>query len=95
MPLTRRGVTRLRDKGIHAIVHGHRNLLHGQRIMLRKGMVHFECDTSLDRATRKREGLTGHGAAATIFRPEGVVLGISADHPYIKVFDPRSLTVNG
>jgi len=91
MPLTRAGVRRLRDKGIHAVVHGHRNLLHGQRIVLRKGLPHFECDTSLDRVTRRKEGLSGHGAAVTIFRPEGRVLGISSDYPYVKMFDPRSL----
>ncbi|MBT8117419.1 MAG: metallophosphoesterase, partial [Gammaproteobacteria bacterium] len=65
MPLTRRGVKILRKKknGIHAIVHGHRNLLNGQRVMLRKGIVNFECDTTLDRNSRRKEGLGGHGAA--------------------------------
>lgn len=88
MPLTRRGVKILRNKnGIHAIVHGHRNLLHGQRVMLRKGIVNFECDTTLDRNSRRKEGLSGHGAAVTIFRPEGVVMGVSSDYPYIKVFE--------
>jgi hypothetical protein len=91
MPLTRAGVALLRQKGIQSIVHGHLNLLHGQRIMLRKGMVNFECDSTMDRNTRGKEGLSGGGAAVTIFRPEGMVLGISADHPYIKVFDPSDL----
>ena len=93
MPLTRRGVKVLRNKkGIHAIVHGHRNLLHGQRVMLRKGIVNFECDTTLDRNTRRKEGLRGYGAAVTIFRPEGVVMGVSSDYPYIKVFEPGVIT---
>jgi len=88
MPLTRRGVKILRKKnGIHAIVHGHRNLLNGQRVMLRKGIVNFECDTTLDRNSRRKEGLSGHGAAVTIFRPEGVVMGVSSDYPYVKVFE--------
>ncbi len=92
MPLTRRGVKLLRKKsGVHVIVHGHRNLLHGQRVMLRKGIVNFECDTSLDRNTRKKEGLEGVGAAVTIFRPEGLVMGISSDYPYIKVFEPATI----
>jgi hypothetical protein len=92
-PLTRRGVKLLRNKaGVHALVHGHRNLLHGQRVMLRKGMVNFECDTTLDRNTRAREGLEGPGAAVTIFRPEGVVMGISSDYPYVKVFEPASIS---
>jgi hypothetical protein len=89
MPLTRRGVELLHQQGIHVIVHGHLNLLHGQRIMLRKGMVNFECDGTVDRNTRKREGLPGVGAAVTVFCPEQLVMGISADFPDIKVFDPR------
>jgi len=87
-PLTRKGVKMLRKKnGIHAIVHGHRNLLHGQRVMLRKGIVNFECDTTLDRNSRRKEGLEGRGAAVTIFRPEGLVMGLSSDYPYVKVFE--------
>lgn len=88
-PLGRRGVKMLHDKGIHAIVHGHRNLLHGQRLMLRKGMLNFECDTTLDRNSRRKEGLGGHGAAVTIIHPKGYVLGISSDFPKVKVFDPH------
>jgi len=92
MPLTRNGVKLLRKKSaVHAIVHGHRNLLHGQRVMLRKGIVNFECDTTLDRNSRKKEGLEGPGAAVTIFRPEGLVMGVSTDYPYIKVFEPASI----
>lgn len=92
-PLTRRGVKLLRNKsGVHAIVHGHRNLLHGQRVMLRKGMVNFECDTTLDRNSRAKAGLEGEGAAVTIFRPEGLVMGISSDYPRVKVFEPGSIS---
>ena len=92
MPLTRYGVRMLRKKsGVHAIVHGHRNLLHGQRVMLRNGIVNFECDTTLDRNSRKKEGLEGQGAAVTIFRPEGLVMGVSTDYPHIKVFEPASI----
>jgi hypothetical protein len=93
MPLTRQGVRVLRKKsGVHAIVHGHRNLLHGQRVMLREGIVNFECDTTLDRNTRKKEGLEGQGAAVTIFRPEGLVMGVSTDYPYTKVFVPATIS---
>ncbi|MCG6870009.1 MAG: hypothetical protein LJE91_15140 [Gammaproteobacteria bacterium] len=49
---------------------------------------------TLDRNTRKKEGLSGYGASATIVRPEGLVLGISNDYPAIKVFSPAKL-VNG
>ena len=89
MPLTRRGVKKIRTIGIHVLVHGHRNLYHGQRLMLRKGLLNIECDTTLDRNSRKKEGLSGHGAAATIIHPKGRILGISTDYPYIKVFDPK------
>jgi len=88
MPLTRNGVRKIRKKGIHALVHGHRNLSHGQRLMLRKGLLNIECDTTLNRNSRKRDGMEGPGAAVTIIRPEGYVLGISSDYPKIKVFDP-------
>jgi hypothetical protein len=92
-PLTRHGVKLLhKTNGVRAIVHGHRNLLHGQQLMLRKGIVNFECDATLDRNTRAKEGLEGQGAAVTIFRPEGLVMGISSDYPYIKVFEPALLS---
>jgi Calcineurin-like phosphoesterase len=89
MPLTRNGVRKIHNSGIHILVHGHRNLLHGQRLMLRKGLLNVECDTTLNRNSRKRDGLKGPGAAVTIIRPEGCILGISSDYPYIKVFDPE------
>ena len=91
MPLTQKGVRLIHEAGIHAIVHGHDNRHHGQRIMVRKGMVNFECDATIDRNTRKKEGLTGCGAAVTIFHPDKLVMGVSTDYPFIKVFDPASL----
>ena len=91
MPLTRKGVELMHDADIHVIVHGHANRYHGQRIMLRKGMVNFECDATIDRHSREKEGLKGEGAAVTIFHPDRLVLGVSTDYPSIKVFDPRRL----
>jgi hypothetical protein len=91
MPLTRKGVKLMHDADIHAIVHGHANRYFGQRIMLRKGMIHFECDATIDRNTRKKEGLKGKGAAVTIFHPKQLVIGVSTDYPHIKVFDQKSL----
>ena len=88
MPLTRKGVELMHDAGIHVIVHGHANRHYGQRIMLRKGMVNFECDATIDRHSREKEGLEGEGAAVTIFYPERLVMGVSTDYPSIKVFDP-------
>ena len=91
MPMTRNGVRMINERGIYAIVHGHKNMRFGQRIMLRKGLVNFECDASVDKNTRKEERLGSFGAAVTIFKPQGRVLGISTDYPYIKDFNPEQL----
>lgn len=88
-PFTQKGARHLRQASISAVVHGHRNLYHGQRLALRNGVLHFECDTSLDRHTRKHEKLRGLGASVTIFDPKGYVLGLSTDHPFIKTFHPQ------
>jgi len=90
MRLTKKGVRRIYKEGLHAVVHGHRNRLHGQQIMLREGMIHIESDVTLDRNSRRKEGLKGFGAGVTIVRPEGQVLGISTDHPFAKVFEPEA-----
>jgi hypothetical protein len=87
--LTQKGVNLLHDAGIQVIVHGHANRRFGQRIMLRKGMINFECDATIDRNSREKERLNGEGAAVTIFHPDRLILGVSTDHPYIKVFDPH------
>ncbi|MEO5342301.1 MAG: metallophosphoesterase [Gammaproteobacteria bacterium SHHR-1] len=89
MPLTAHGVKRLHRLGISAVVHGHRNRLNGQRLMLRQGLPHFECDTTLDCHSRRHEGLQGPGAAATLIDPQGFVLGISNDYPLAKLFQPH------
>ena len=88
MPLSKRGVAQMHDCGIHAIVHGHRNLLHGQRIALRKGMFNFECDITMDCNSRSKEGLKGKGAGVTVVHPDGWLLGISTDYPQAKLFAP-------
>jgi len=86
-PLTHRGVRDLHDAGVYAVVHGHRNILHGQRIVFREGMLNVECDASIDQNTRLLHGLEPEGAAVTTFWPDGRVVGISTDHPTAKVFD--------
>ncbi len=91
LPLTNRGAEFVRKRGIHAVVHGHANRLHGQRLALHKGLIHIECDTTLDRNSRDKEGLSGCGAGVTVFRPNKTVLGISNDYPRIKVFSPKRL----
>lgn len=88
-PLTATGVAQLRSAGVQAIVHGHRNLTAGQRLMFRRGLLNFECDCSLDRATRRIEGLPGRGAACTTFHPDGSVVGISSDRPGAKLLEMR------
>ncbi len=86
---SKKGALMMHNSGINAIVHGHRNLYYGQRMMLRKGIINFECDTSLDINTRKKEGIVrGLGASVTIIHPQKLVLGISSDYPFIKVFEP-------
>lgn len=86
-PFTKVGVERMYQAGIYGIVHGHQNILRGQRVLMREGLLNFECDASIDINTRRLEGLRGTGGAVVVFRPEGTALGISADHPQVKVFD--------
>ncbi|MDQ6991986.1 MAG: metallophosphoesterase family protein [Mariprofundus sp.] len=91
MPLSAIGSKQIRKAGIHAIIHGHRNLLRGQRIALRKNLLHFECDITLDCDSRRKEGLKGAGAGATIIQADGHIIGISTDYPEIKLFHPESI----
>lgn len=90
-PLSKRGARRAHTAGIHAIVHGHRNLHRGQRLALRREMLHVECDITLDKHSRQKESLKGLGAGATIIDPTGFVAGICTDWPAIKIFQPQSV----
>ncbi len=87
------GVDKLHRAGIYAIVHGHRNILQGQRVVIREGMLNFECDVSVDCNTRQLEQLYGPGAGVVVFSGDGYVRGISTDYPYIKNFHPGNITV--
>ena len=89
MPLTGAGVETAARMGVHAVVHGHQNRTCGQCLTLHQGMIHIEGDITLDRNSRRKEGLQGHGMGVTIIHPEGKVIGISNDFPYAKVFEPR------
>ncbi|MBK8260395.1 MAG: metallophosphoesterase [Nannocystis sp.] len=89
-PFTEAGLKDMHDAGILAIVHGHRNILRGQRMVLRGGILNFECDVSVDCNTRALEGAPGPGGGATLIRPDGAMLGISTDHSFIKHFDVRT-----
>ncbi len=94
-PLTKAGAQQVHDNDIHVIVHGHKAMRYGQRISVRKTIVNFECDVTLDRHSRCRDGLKGSGAGVTIIRPDKKIIGISTDHPYVKVFDPGDLLQSG
>jgi hypothetical protein len=72
--------------GIQVVVHGHRNVLQGQHMVHRQGMVNFECDTTMDVNSRREEGLNGPGAGVTIIHPDGMVMGISTDYQKIKLY---------
>lgn len=86
-PLTDAGAADLHGAGLYAVIHGHRNIVRGQRLAMRSGLLNFECDATVDRNTRALVGLPPNGAAATVLRSDGRILGISADHPTVKIFD--------
>lgn len=87
-PLSETGVSSVHAAGIHMVVHGHRSNRRGQRLALREGLLHLEADITLDRNTRKKEGFKRRGGGATLVSSEGYVMGISADYPRAKVFNP-------
>lgn len=91
LPLTARGVRDLHRVGIYAVVHGHKNGVRGQRVLLRNGLLNFECDASVDRNTRLLEGLEGTGGAAVVIRPDGTLVGVSTDYPYVKVMEAANV----
>jgi hypothetical protein len=70
-------------------VHGHVNHGNGQQISLHKGLLHIEGDITMDRNSRRKEGLSGIGFGATIVHPKHMIIGISSDHPAVKVFSAR------
>lgn len=89
LPLTADGVKQINRLGIHALVQGHINRRHGQRMVLKQGLLHIESDVTLDRNSRHKEGLKGYGIGATIIHPGGRVIGVSADYNHAKVFHPN------
>ncbi|MDB6175996.1 metallophosphoesterase family protein [Paracoccus sp. Z330] len=90
--LTDRGVTALHGGGIHMVVQGHVNNHQGQRLLAKRGLLHLEGDVTLDRASRRSEGLDGIGAGATLIFPSGDVIGLSRDYPWAKHFAPERMT---
>ncbi|WP_027852642.1 metallophosphoesterase family protein [Marinobacterium litorale] len=90
LSLTETGLTALRETGIRTLVHGHINRLHGQRLAVKEGMLHIEGDITLDRNSRRKEGLHGVGAGVTVIHPDRHILGISVDYPKAKLFRPEA-----
>ena len=86
--LTARGVAALHRAGVHMVVQGHVNSSEGQRLLAKRGLLHLEGDVTLDRASRRRAGLEGIGAGATLIFPSGDVIGLSRDWPAAKHFAP-------
>ncbi len=78
-PFTAAGASALREAGVHVVVHGHRTRAAGQQALLRQGLLHLECDTILDRNSRRKHDLAGLGAAATVFNHQRLSV-LSAHH---------------
>lgn len=91
LPLTARGVRAIHKAGIHVVVQGHVNRQEGQRIAIKKGLVHVEADITLDQHSRKNEGLQGFGIGATLIDKHNGILGISCDYPKAKLLKPKAL----
>lgn len=85
------GARAVQQTGIRAVVHGHVNHPNGQQMSLQEGLLHVEADITLDRNSRRKEGLNGIGFGATIIHPKQMIVGISADYPFAKVLSPNSL----
>ena len=86
--LTEKGVLQLHGAGIHMVVQGHVNQHSGQNLLAKCGLLHLEGDVTLDRTSRRLEGLSGIGAGATLIFPTGDVIGLSRDYPLAKHFAP-------
>ncbi len=88
LPLSAHGVDAVHQKGIYAVVHGHLNRTEGQRILLKQGLLHIEGDITLDRNSRKKEGLGGIGIGYIRICAQRHIVGVSSDYPRQKVFSP-------
>ena len=86
---TGKGAKAVKLRGIYCVVHGHVSHADGQQISLHKGLLHVEGDITLDRNSRRKEGLAGIGFGATIIHPKQMIIGISSDHPVAKVLSPK------
>ena len=87
LPFTEEGAANLRESGVLAIVQGHINKTEGQSIQIRENIIHLECDITLDRNSRIKEGLNTHGAGCTLLLPSQKIVGISTDWHQAKLLD--------
>jgi aconitase A len=84
-------VEAIHKAGIHVVVQGHINRQQGQRITIKKGLVHVEADITLDSHSRKVEGLKHYGIGATLIDKDAGIVGLSCDYPTAKVMTAQEL----
>lgn len=87
-PFTAKGALQLKAKNIFALVNGHRHHLNGQQLLVKNGLLNFECDTQINIHCRAKEGMQTLGWGVTIFHQDGGVSAFSSDHTHPKVFQP-------
>ncbi|WFE67846.1 hypothetical protein P8S54_06320 [Thiomicrospira sp. R3] len=87
-PFTAKGAQHLKAKHIFALVNGHRHHLNGQQLLVKNGLLNFECDTQLNCHCRSKEGMQIPGWSVTIFHQDGSVSARSSDHSHLNVFQP-------
>ncbi|MBO1923092.1 metallophosphoesterase [Thiomicrorhabdus sp. 6S3-12] len=86
------GAQALKNQGIYALVNGHRAHHDGQQLIIRQGILHFECDTELNANCRAKSNLPANGQAVTIFSSDGTVQALSNDLTAPKRFHPSRFT---
>jgi len=90
-PLTEKGARILKQNNIYAMVNGHRSHQQGQQLLMRQGLLNFECDTQLNANCRRKSNIQTPGEAVTIFYSDGMVSALSSDFPATKQFHPKQL----
>lgn len=91
LPLTERGLNRLLKTQTRILIHGHVNRQNGQRLALKHGLLHVECDVTLDRHSRQAEGLVGPGYGYALISEKTGLLGVSSDFSKAKQLSRKSV----
>jgi hypothetical protein len=89
LPLTSRGVKSIKKFGVNVLVQGHVNRIHGQRLTIKRDLVHIEGDITLDKNSREQEGILDTGVGYTLVSKEQGIVGVSNDYPVAKVYHPK------